>query len=119
MPCLQIEHAGEVTIVRFAGDRVLDQGMIDEIGKELTALVEGDETPKAVTVSFRGLRFFSSAALGKLITLDKRCKQNSLGLRLAEMHPDIEEVFTITKLNRVFDIHPDEAAALTAFGVPR
>ena len=36
-------------------------------------------------------------------------------LKLSNIRPEIFEVFTITRLNRLFDIKDDEADALAAF----
>ena len=57
----------------------------------------------------------SSAALGKLIRLDKKVKQAGGQLKLCNICPNIYEVFTITKLNQVYEIHDDERAAIAAF----
>ena len=58
--------------------------------------------------------FLSSAALGKLIGFDKRCKQHGAELILSNIRPEIYEVFAITKLTKLFVIKDDEADALAA-----
>jgi anti-sigma B factor antagonist len=57
----------------------------------------------------------SSAALGMLIRLSKRCKEYKIALKLCNISPDIHQVFTITGLDKVFDIHADAAGAMEAF----
>ena len=69
----------------------------------------------AVLLNFTNVDFLSSAALGKLITLDKKVKADSGKLKLSNIRPEIYDVFAITKLNRLLDIKDDEAAALAAF----
>jgi anti-sigma B factor antagonist len=59
--------------------------------------------------------FYSAAALGKLITLEKKVKANGGVLKLSNIRPEIYEVFAITRLNRLFDIKDDEGDALAAF----
>jgi anti-sigma B factor antagonist len=66
-------------------------------------------------LNFSSVDFLSSAALGKLITLEKRVRANNGVLKFSNIRPEIYEVFTITKLNRLFDIKDDEADALAAF----
>jgi anti-sigma B factor antagonist len=61
------------------------------------------------------VEFLSSAALGKLITLNKKANTYQCQLKLSNIRPEIYEVFAITKLNKLFDIRDDEAAALAAF----
>ncbi|MBL7181965.1 MAG: STAS domain-containing protein, partial [Pirellulales bacterium] len=58
----------------------------------------------------------SSAALGKLITLDRKVKAGKGRMKMCNIRPEIFEVFQITKLNKVFDIRKDETEAMTAFG---
>ncbi|MDA8043592.1 MAG: STAS domain-containing protein, partial [Pirellulales bacterium] len=57
----------------------------------------------------------SSAALGKLITLDRKVKASKGRMKMCNIRPEIFEVFHITKLNKVFDIRKDETEAITAF----
>ena len=66
-------------------------------------------------LNFSSVEFLSSAALGKLITLDKKVKVHNSKLKLSNIRPEIYEVFAITKLNKLFDIYDNEADALTAF----
>ncbi len=111
---LEVSEVGDVTVVRFVDRRILDEGNIQEIGTELFDLVEAQQREKLL-LNFSTVDFLSSAALGKLIVLDKKVKANGGGLKLSNIRPDILEVFMITRLDRVFDIKDDEADALAAF----
>lgn len=111
---LELSEVGDVTVVRFADRKILDEASIQELGAELFRLVEEDHRKK-ILLNFTNVDFLSSAALGKLITLDKKVKANSGKLKLSNIRPEIYEVFAITKLNKLFDIKDDEAAALAAF----
>ena len=66
-------------------------------------------------LDFTSVEYLSSAALGKLITMDKKVKGAKGKLRLCSIRPDIYEVFAITKLNKLFDIHDDQEKALEGF----
>jgi anti-sigma B factor antagonist len=111
---LEIQEKGEVTIVRFVDRKILDDSNIQELGVELFQLVE-DENRKNLLLEFTNVEFLSSAALGKLITLDKKVKQHGGRLKLSGIRPQIYEVFAITKLNKLFDIKEREVDALAAF----
>lgn len=111
---LEVAEVGDVTVVRFVDRKILDESNIQEMGQELFRLVEEDKRSK-ILLNFTSVDFLSSAALGKLITLDKKVKSHSGTLKLSNIRPEIYEVFAITKLNKLFDIRDDEAAALTAF----
>ena len=111
---LQTSENGGVTIVRFVDRKILDEANIQELGQELFQLIE-EENRTSLLLNFTNVEFLSSAALGKLITLDKKVKAHSGRLKLCNIRPEIYEVFAITKLNKLFDIKDDEAAALAAF----
>jgi anti-anti-sigma factor len=111
---LEVSEVGDVTVVRFVDRKILDEASIQELGSELFALVEQENRGKIV-LNFSKVDFLSSAALGKLITLDKKVKSRSGKLKLSNIRPEIYEVFAITKLNKLFDIKDDEADALKAF----
>ncbi|MBS0210207.1 MAG: STAS domain-containing protein [Planctomycetes bacterium] len=111
---LEVAEVGDVTVVRFVDRKILDDANIQEMGQELFQLVEEDQRQKLL-LNFSQVDFLSSAALGKLITLDKKVKAHGGKLRLSNIRPEIFEVFAITKLNKLFDICEDEAAAITSF----
>jgi len=111
---LDVSETGDVTVVRFVDRKILDEANIQELGSELFALVER-ENRKQLLLNFSNVEFLSSAALGKLITLDKKVKAAGGKLKLSNIRPEIYEVFAITRLNRLFDIKNDETEALSAF----
>jgi anti-sigma B factor antagonist len=111
---IEVAQMGEVTVVRFVDKKILDEANIQELGTELFKLVE-QEKRKNLLLNFSSVEFLSSAALGKLITLDKKVKANGGRLKLSNIRPEIYEVFAITNLNKLFDIKDDEADALAAF----
>lgn len=111
---LDVTEVGEVTVVRFRDHKIIEDINIQELGQELFQLVEVDRRKKLL-LNFSQVDFLSSAALGKLITLDKKVKAHGGMLKLSNIRPEIYEVFVITKLNRLFDIKDDEADALEAF----
>jgi anti-sigma B factor antagonist len=111
---LDVDQVGDVTVVRFRDHKIVEDINIQQLGQEMFHLVEVDNHDK-VLLNFSSVDFLSSAALGKLITLDKKMKAHGGTLKLSNIRPEIYEVFAITKLNRLFDIKDDEADALVAF----
>ena len=111
---LDVSEVGDITVVRFVDRRILDATNIEELGGELFALIEG-ENRKNLLLNFSGVEFLSSAALNKLIVLDKKIKRTNGKLKLSNLRPEIYEVFVITQLHQVFDIKEEEREALEAF----
>src|SRR5205823_7650307 len=51
-------------------------------------------------------------AIGMVIKVYRRCKVGGGVLKLCRLCPEVAELFTTMGLNRLFEIHPDEASAL-------
>lgn len=111
---LNVTPHGEVAVVTFNDKKIVDSANIEEMGTEMFAVVEKDHL-KHVILNFDGVEFLSSAALNKLILMDRKVKQAGGILRLCELRAEIMEIFTITNLTRVFDIRKTVADALKAF----
>ena len=111
---IDVSKIGDVTVVKFVDPKILDEAGIQELGAELFALVERDNR-RSILLNFADVDFLSSAALGKLITLDRKVKSVQGRLKMSNIRPEIMEVFQITKLNKVFDIRGEEAEAISAF----
>jgi len=111
---IDVSKVGDVTVVRFVDKKILDEAGIQELGGELFGLVEHDNR-RSILLNFENVDFLSSAALGKLITLDRKVKSAKGRLKMSNIRPEILEVFQITKLHKVFDIRDEEAEAISAF----
>ena len=94
---IDVADVGEVSVVQFKDRKILDESNIQEMGRELFELVEQKRTK--ILLNFMNVEFLSSAALGKLITLDKKLKAAKGQLKLSNIRPEIYEVFAITRLN--------------------
>ena len=112
---LDLEDVDDITIVRFIDKKILDETNIQIIGNQLFGLVEEDGRKKII-LDFSTVEYLSSAALGKLITMNKKVAAASGKLKLCNIRKDILEVFTITKLNKVFDIQDNLEKALSGLG---
>lgn len=108
---LDIEEVNDVTVAKFVDKKILDEGNIQIIGNQLFGMVDTDGRKKIV-LDFSNVEYLSSAALGKLITLDKKVKASKGKLRLCNIRADIYEVFAITRLNKLFDIKENQEKAL-------
>jgi anti-sigma B factor antagonist len=111
---LEVEQIGDVTVVNFVDRKILDEQNIQVIGEQLFSLVD-EEGWRKLLLNFRNVEYLSSAALGKLITLNKKLQAAGGRLILCNIDPQIHEVFEITRLDRFFNIQKEEQAALQAF----
>lgn len=111
---IEVEDLGDVSVVQFVDKRILDEQNIQLIGEQLFGLVD-DDGKRKILLDFSSVEYLSSAALGKLITLNKKVRGVNGQLRLCSIRPEIYEVFEITRLNKVFPIYEDRDKALDAF----
>ncbi len=111
---LKVNSDGDVSVVEFADRKILDELCILEIQEELSKLIKATASGKLL-LSFKNVEHLSSAALGMLVTLKKQLEEKEGRLRLSDINPQIYEVFKITRLNRVFDIHPSVDKARAGF----
>lgn len=111
---LRVSKRDRVTHVEFVDRNILDEGNIQVIGEELTALIDSEPNPRLL-ISFANVDHLSSAALGTLITINNQIRARSGELRLADIDPQIREVFEITRLNRLFQISETTEDALKKF----
>jgi anti-sigma B factor antagonist len=113
---LRIDQLDDITFVRFRDSRISNLVEIQELGEELYRLIEPKVRRKLV-LDFAGVEFFSSAAIGKLISLSGKLRAHGGGMKLCNVRPEILGVFHVCQLDRVFDIRQDEADATTSFGL--
>ena len=111
---LKVREVEGVSVVEFADRKILDELCILEIQEELEKLVEAQSGGRLL-LSFRNVEHLSSAALGMLITLKNKVEEKEGKLKLSEINPQIFEVFKITRLNKMFDIHPSADQARASF----
>jgi anti-sigma B factor antagonist len=111
---IDIEDVGDITIAKFIDKKILDENNIQVIGNQLFGLIDEEGRTKII-LDFSNVEYLSSAALGKLITMEKKVKAAKGKLRLCCIRPEIYEVFAITKLNRLFKIFEDQERALDGF----
>ncbi|MGP1272151.1 MAG: STAS domain-containing protein [Phycisphaerales bacterium] len=108
---LRISAAGGITRVEFVDRNILDEANIQAIGDEIGRVIEQSNPPKLV-ISFANVDHLSSAALGQLITINNKVRERAGQLRLSDIDPQIYEVFAITQLNKIFQIHETTDDAL-------
>jgi len=124
---LRRENVDGVIVVSFTDTKIVAEDQIQEVGDELYALVE-DSTKKKILLNFGNVQYCSSTVLGKLVSLKRRvdaakgklklcCIHDAAKgkLKLCCIHPDLLVPFKLTGLDKVFEIHAEEQAALNKY----
>ena len=111
---LTITQHGGVTVVGFPPSCILDHTNVEALGIELMELLEvGDRT--RILLDMAGVRHVSSCVIGKLVGLQKKMALLNGELKLCTLELAVQSTFLTMRLDRVFEIHQDNAKALAAF----
>lgn len=114
-PKMQTTVQGEnVAVVTILESRILDESNIADIGAELMDLVKKRYMIKMV-LDLGEVKYLSSAVLRQLIAVYKAIKAENGELKLCRVNPEVREVFKITQLDKMMEIHPDLDTAINSF----
>ena len=96
------------TVAMFDGDKVR------EVGDELLDLIESRRYTKLL-LNLSNARFVSSAMLAHLVRLHRKVQEMKGKIRLCCLRPVIMDAFRVSNFDKIFEIFPDEPAALKKF----
>lgn len=111
---IRVKRIDTVTQVEFVDRNILDEGNIQLIEDEIAGLVDGQKGTRLL-ISFANVEHLSSRVLGMLIKINTKVQQSGGQLRLADIEEEILDVFRITRLDKLFSIHPSAEAAIKSF----
>ena len=114
MTSIRHEPKGEIRVIIIDESRLLEGAAIDQCYREIEEVLGKTEESYAL-LHFGRVTFMSSAALGMLIRVSKKCKEYKIMLKLCSISPEIRQVFKITGLDKILEIHADPAEAMAAF----
>lgn len=81
--------------------------IVDEVAAfrvEINKLI--DEGQKNFTFDFSKCDFIDSTGLGALVSIYKKCAEKDGSIKLKSLKADVEKLFKLTRLDKVFEIHP-------------
>ncbi len=115
MTSLRTQESDGVLVVFFNENKILDEAKIQKIGTELIEAADTATSDKKLLLNFTGVDFMSSAMIGKLVLLNKKCRTDGVALKLSDISGNVSEVFKIMRLNKVFEIYKTQEKALKSF----
>ncbi len=116
MGSLRSQETDGVLVVYFTEPKILTELEVQKVGSELIEAADAAAVQqKRLVLNFTGVSFMSSAMIGKLVLLNKKCKLDGIDLKLSDISGNVQEVFKIMKLHKVFDIYKTEEKALKSF----
>src|SRR5262249_10144622 len=104
---LQVEHVGDVTVVRFTDGKFNDEEDSQAMADQLSALVN-DPGRRNLLLDFANVEYVTSAALGKFVALHKELQKVGGSLAFRNMITQVYKIFEVTKLHKIFKIQRAE-----------
>jgi anti-anti-sigma factor len=94
----------DVTVVHLSGSHVsLDEATFDRIHDRLLALAD-EPSASEVLLDFGNVVYLTGRTLGTLVRLHQKLRARGRRLTVANLNPQIYEVFAITKLDRFLNL---------------
>lgn len=81
--------------------------IVDEVATfrvEINKLIENGQ--KNFTFDFSQCNFIDSTGLGALVSIYKKCAEKDGSIKLKSLKPEVEKLFKLTRLDKVFEIYP-------------
>jgi anti-anti-sigma factor len=111
---LHIERIGEVTAVRLAGPKIMEEKAVEDINKELLGLLE-DPGPRKVVVCLAAVEGMTSSMVATLVNYHRRIKAAKGRLALCGLQPRLADTFKTLRLSRLLNLYESEEQAVQSF----
>lgn len=111
-----VRGLGEVTVFDIGGRLTLGES-ISQLSEEVRPMIEAGR--RKIILNLAHMTYIDSAGMGALVGVLKATREADGQLRLCRLPLKVRVLFETADLDRVFDIHPDEASALASFDQPQ
>ena len=105
--------AGEVIVVSFLAPQITGDEAANELAKQFAGTVQHAR----VLMNLGNLEMLGSAAVGKLIWLNRKVRAAGGQLKMCGMRGRIKELMARLRLDRLFDAYETEGEALQSFSL--
>ena len=104
-PNISIDFHGPVVVATLEDEKILDDAQLQALADSFLPLIEQNDGIQLI-IDFTKVKFLTSSVLGLLIRASKKIYEKDGTLRLCSVNPKIQEVFKITRLDKVFEMFP-------------
>jgi anti-anti-sigma factor len=110
---LGVEQNGDVRIVRVK-EAKLTYPVLSSFFAEVRQIVE--DGARKVVIDLEAVSYIDSASIGCLMDIRRLLQEKGGVLRLSGLQPRVETMVSMTGVNKIIEVHREEAAAMAAFG---
>jgi anti-sigma B factor antagonist len=111
---LERQDVGEVTVVGFLIPRLQVEEDIRDLFRQIYHLAD-DVGRRQLVLNLGRVEYVNSAAIGKLVLLNKKVEAGGGRLALCQVTPEIHHLLEKMHLTEMFHLYADEAEALRSF----
>ena len=111
---VKTEQTGGVSIVRVGETRLM-YPILSDFSTAVSTLVAGGK--REILIDLAPVTYVDSATIGCLMDLYRQVHAAGGHLKLSGVQKRVETMLTMTGAQNFIEIHADEAAAVTSFGV--
>jgi anti-anti-sigma factor len=108
---LDIAREGNVAVASFKSPCISDAEEISNASTQLRQYIQTDP-PHRMVFDFQGVKFFSSQVLGLLLEARAHLRPHAGEVAITSLSPQLQRVFRITNLDKIFRFYPDRASAI-------
>ena len=107
-----IRHIDSVTVVDVSGRITLGEGCTQLRELVRDQLSKGN---KNILLNLADVTYIDSSGIGELVSAYTGVSRQGGGLKLLNLTKKVHDLLQITKLYTVFEVHSDEAQAISSF----
>ena len=100
-----------ICIISVEGNIALDG--VNEAKGFLKKHIEDDQV-KGIVINFEKVNFIDSSGIGLIVSVFKMMQERQGGFAISNLSKKNEEIFTITRLDKILNIFSTEKEALSA-----
>ena len=108
-----VRQVDSITVIDLSGRITLGEGCTQL--RQLIRDLLGKGT-KNILVNLADVTYIDSSGIGELVSAFTAVSNQGGQLKLLNLTKKVHDLLQITKLYTVFDVHDDEAKAITSFG---
>ena len=102
---------GKICIISIEGNIALDG--VNEAKTFLKPHIENADIT-GIVVNFEKVNFIDSSGIGLIVSIFKTMQEKSGDFAITNLSQKNEEIFSITRLNKILNIFPSEGEALSS-----
>ena len=102
---------GEVVLLTVTKDNLTDEENLEQFGQELSFVAES-HAPCRMVCDLARVRYLTSSAIGKLISLHRKLTRSNGRIILCSLQPTVQQILAASHLLNYFEVTEDSNHAL-------